>query len=152
MSNTKSLAVSENVMCEVALWVVCCPSIMTRKCGGYINFLPPPPPDTTKHYTTCLTHNTFNNHLLRKGYALLKCFSLLIAIKKIIVFAAVSSLWPSRAPVHTYNIMYHVIRNRYCMHHCASNIIIYVKNTRSCYILHSITITAKSSKKMKGDK
>ena len=27
------------------------------------------------HYTICLTYNTFNNHLLREGYALLKCFS-----------------------------------------------------------------------------
>ena len=28
------------------------------------------------HYTIRLTYNTFNNHLLREGYALLKCFSL----------------------------------------------------------------------------
>ena len=27
------------------------------------------------HYTIRLTYNTFNNHLLREGYALLKCFS-----------------------------------------------------------------------------
>ena len=27
-------------------------------------------------YTIRLTYNTFNNHLLREGYALLKCFSL----------------------------------------------------------------------------
>ena len=27
------------------------------------------------HYTIHLTYNTFNNHLLREGYALLKCFS-----------------------------------------------------------------------------
>ena len=29
------------------------------------------------HYTIHLTYNTFNNHVLREGYALLKCFSLL---------------------------------------------------------------------------
>ena len=40
----------------------------------------------------------------------------------IIMFAALSSLWPSRAPVHTY--MYDIIRNHYCMHHCASKLII----------------------------
>ena len=28
------------------------------------------------HYTIHLTYNTFNNHLLREGYALSKCFSL----------------------------------------------------------------------------
>ena len=27
------------------------------------------------HYTIHLTYNPFNNHLLREGYALLKCFS-----------------------------------------------------------------------------
>ena len=31
------------------------------------------------HYTIHLTYNTFNNHLLREGYALLKCFSLWLA-------------------------------------------------------------------------
>ena len=61
------------------------------------------------HYTIRLTYNTFNNYLLCEGYALLKCFSLLIAIKMIIMFAALSSLWPTRAPVHTY--MYCVIWN-----------------------------------------
>ena len=30
------------------------------------------------HYTICLTYNTFNNLLLHEGYALLKCFSLLL--------------------------------------------------------------------------
>ena len=30
------------------------------------------------HYTIHLTYNTFNNHLLREGYALLKCFSLCV--------------------------------------------------------------------------
>ena len=30
------------------------------------------------YYTICLTYNTFNNHLLREGYALLECFSLLL--------------------------------------------------------------------------
>ena len=29
------------------------------------------------HYTIHLTYNTFNNHLLREGYALFKCFLLL---------------------------------------------------------------------------
>ena len=29
------------------------------------------------HYTIHLTYNTFNNHLLREGYALLNCFSFL---------------------------------------------------------------------------
>ena len=32
------------------------------------------------HYTIHLTYNTFNNHLLREGYALLKCFSLLFGV------------------------------------------------------------------------
>ena len=32
------------------------------------------------HYTIHLTYNTFNNHLLRDGYALLKCFSLLCIV------------------------------------------------------------------------
>ena len=32
------------------------------------------------HYTIRLTYNTFNNHLLREGYALLKCFSLIIIV------------------------------------------------------------------------
>ena len=35
------------------------------------------------HYTIRLTYNTFNNHLLREGYALLKCFSLLLLHNKI---------------------------------------------------------------------
>ena len=30
-------------------------------------------------YTIRLYNNTFNNHLLREGYALLKCFSLYLA-------------------------------------------------------------------------
>ena len=45
--------------------------------------------------------------------------------------------------------IYH-IRNRYCMDHSTHlNIIIDVKNKE---LLHSITVTAKSSIKMKGDK
>ena len=34
------------------------------------------------HYTIHLTYNTFNNHLLRKGYALLKCFSLYMCLEE----------------------------------------------------------------------
>lgn len=35
MSNTKSLAVPEKVICAVAFSNVCAPLITTRKCGGY---------------------------------------------------------------------------------------------------------------------
>ena len=49
-----------------------------------------------------------------------------------------------------YTYMYHV-RNRYCMDHSTHlNINIDVKNKE--LLLHSITVTAKSSIKMKGDK
>ena len=33
------------------------------------------------HYTIHLTYNTFNNHLLCEGYALLKCFSCLYCVQ-----------------------------------------------------------------------
>ena len=33
------------------------------------------------HYTIRLTYNTFNNLLLREGYALLKCFSLFLQVQ-----------------------------------------------------------------------
>ena len=38
------------------------------------------------YYTICLTYNTFNNHLLREDYALLKCFSLILVHKIILCF------------------------------------------------------------------
>ena len=52
--------------------------------------------------------------------------------------------------MHTY--MYHVIHATLCFqtHLNIFNIIIDVKNKK--LLLHSITVTAKSSKKMKGDK
>ena len=50
-------------------------------------------------------------------------FSTFQITRMIIMFAALSSLCPSRAPKHS-NYMYHVIRNHYCIYHCASKLIL----------------------------
>ena len=81
---------------------------------------------------------------------------LLIAIKKIIVFAALSSLWPSMNSCAYIIIIMHVSHHKVSLFHTSlcfkthlNVIIIDVKNKE--LLLHSITV-AKGSKKMKGDK
>ena len=70
------------------------------------------------------------------------------------VIQTITTIWPLFQALGFHELL-HVIRNRDCMHHSASKlilvicIIIDVKNKK---LLHSITATAKSSEKMKGDK
>ena len=75
-----------------------------------------------------------------------------------IMFAALSSLWPSRAPVHIYT---YVSCHKESLLHASLcfqtylniiNIIIDNYKEHKKLLLHSITLTAKSNKKMKGDK
>ena len=77
------------------------------------------------------------------------------------MFAALSRLWPSQAPVHTYNYVSCYKESLLHASLCFQtylNIIIINDNYYYCckehkkLLLHSITFTAKSSINMKGDK